>query len=64
MKTVINELPLLLQGVVVTLQISVLVIVAGSIIGIFGGSVSSMARCGCVHSCAPMSISSAVYRSW
>ena len=36
-KTVIQELPLLLQGVAVTLQISALVIVAGSIIGIFGG---------------------------
>jgi polar amino acid transport system permease protein len=37
MDSVIEELPLLLQGVVVTLQISVLVIFAGSIIGIFGG---------------------------
>ena len=37
METVIQELPLLLQGVAVTLQISVLVIVAGSIIGVFGG---------------------------
>jgi polar amino acid transport system permease protein len=37
MTTVIEELPLLLQGVAVTLQISVLVIVAGSIIGVFGG---------------------------
>ena len=37
MNTVIEELPLLLQGVAVTLQISVLVIIAGSIIGIFGG---------------------------
>jgi polar amino acid transport system permease protein len=37
LETVIQELPLLLQGVAVTLQISVLVIVAGSIIGIFGG---------------------------
>ena len=37
MTTVIKELPLLLQGVAVTLQISVLVIIAGSIIGIFGG---------------------------
>lgn len=37
MTTVIEELPLLLQGVAVTLQISVLVIIAGSIIGIFGG---------------------------
>ena len=37
MTTVIEELPLLLQGVAVTLQISVLVIVAGSILGIFGG---------------------------
>jgi polar amino acid transport system permease protein len=34
---VINELPLLLQGVVITLQISILTIVAGSIIGMFGG---------------------------
>jgi polar amino acid transport system permease protein len=37
MTAVIEELPLLLQGVAVTLQISVLVIIAGSIIGIFGG---------------------------
>ena len=37
MTAVIEELPLLLQGVAVTLQISVLVIVAGSIVGIFGG---------------------------
>jgi polar amino acid transport system permease protein len=37
METVIQELPLLGQGVVVTVQISVLVIAAGSIIGIFGG---------------------------
>lgn len=37
MATVIPELPLLLQGVVVTLQVSILVIVAGSIIGMFGG---------------------------
>jgi polar amino acid transport system permease protein len=37
MISVIEELPLLLQGVAVTLQISVLVIVAGSIVGIFGG---------------------------
>ena len=37
MDSVIEELPLLLQGVVVTLQISVLVILAGSIIGMFGG---------------------------
>src|SRR5262245_36942206 len=37
MQTVIDELPLLLQGVVVTLQISVLVIVAGSLIGMFTG---------------------------
>jgi polar amino acid transport system permease protein len=37
LETVIQELPLLLQGVAVTLKISVLVIVAGSIIGIFGG---------------------------
>jgi polar amino acid transport system permease protein len=37
MTTVIEELPLLLQGVAVTLQISVLVILVGSIIGVFGG---------------------------
>jgi polar amino acid transport system permease protein len=37
MQTVIEELPLLLQGVAITLQISVIVIVAGTIIGIFGG---------------------------
>jgi polar amino acid transport system permease protein len=37
MTTVIEELPLLLQGVAVTLQISALVIIVGSIIGIFGG---------------------------
>jgi polar amino acid transport system permease protein len=37
MQDVINELPLLLQGVVITLQISILVIVVGSIIGMFGG---------------------------
>jgi polar amino acid transport system permease protein len=37
METVIQELPLLGQGVVATVQISVLVIAAGSIIGIFGG---------------------------
>ena len=37
METVIQELPLLWQGVVVTVQISVLVIAAGSIIGMFGG---------------------------
>jgi polar amino acid transport system permease protein len=37
MQDVINELPLLLQGVIVTLQISALVIIAGSIIGMFGG---------------------------
>src|SRR5688572_10225594 len=37
MQTVIDELPLLLQGVVVTLQISALVIVAGSLIGMFCG---------------------------
>ena len=37
MQDVINELPLLLQGVVITLQISILTIVAGSIIGMFGG---------------------------
>ena len=37
MISAIDELPLLLQGVVITLQISVLVIIAGSVIGIFGG---------------------------
>ena len=37
MAVIIDELPLLLHGVVVTLQISVLVIVAGSIVGVFGG---------------------------
>ena len=37
MQTVIDELPLLLQGVVVTLQISALVIVAGSLIGMCCG---------------------------
>lgn len=37
MQTVIEELPRLLQGVAVTLQISVFVIVAGSLIGMFGG---------------------------
>jgi polar amino acid transport system permease protein len=37
MTAVIEEFPLLLQGVVITLQISVLVIVAGSIVGMFGG---------------------------
>jgi polar amino acid transport system permease protein len=37
MTTVIEELPLLLQGVAVTLQISVLVILVGSIFGVFGG---------------------------
>jgi polar amino acid transport system permease protein len=37
MTTVIEELPLLLQGVAVTLQISILVILVGSIIGVFGG---------------------------
>ena len=37
MTTVFQELPLLLQGVAVTLQISALVIAVGSIIGIFGG---------------------------
>jgi polar amino acid transport system permease protein len=37
MTTMFEELPLLLQGVAVTLRISVLVILAGSIIGIFGG---------------------------
>ena len=46
METVIQELPLLLQGVAVTLQISVLVIVAGSIIGIFGGLGCSTVRFG------------------
>jgi len=35
--SVIKELPLLLQGVAITLQISVLVIIVGSIVGIFGG---------------------------
>jgi polar amino acid transport system permease protein len=37
MQTIVNELPLLLRAVVVTLQISVLAIIAGSIIGMFGG---------------------------
>lgn len=37
MVTVIEELPLLLEGVAVTIQVSLLVIAAGSIIGIFGG---------------------------
>ena len=37
METVIQELPLLRQGVAITLQISVLVIAVGSIIGMFGG---------------------------
>ena len=37
MQTVIDELPLLLQGVAVTPQISALVIIAGSLVGIFGG---------------------------
>jgi polar amino acid transport system permease protein len=37
MTTVIEELPLLLQGVAVTLRISFLVIIVGSVIGIFGG---------------------------
>ena len=37
MTTVIQEFPLLWQGVVVTLQISVLVIAVGSIIGMLGG---------------------------
>jgi len=37
METVIQELPLLWQGVAVTLRISVVVIAVGSIIGIFGG---------------------------
>ena len=37
MTTVIEELPLLLQGVAVTLKISVLVILVGSIFGVFGG---------------------------
>ena len=37
MTAVIKEFPLLLQGVIITLQISVLVIIAGSIIGMFGG---------------------------
>jgi polar amino acid transport system permease protein len=37
MTAVIEEFPLLLQGVIITLQISVLVIVAGSIVGMFVG---------------------------
>ena len=37
MQTVIDELPLLLQAVVVTLQISMLVIAIGSLLGMFGG---------------------------
>ena len=37
METVIHELPVLMQGVAVTLQISILVIIAGSLIGMFGG---------------------------
>jgi polar amino acid transport system permease protein len=37
METITDELPLLLHAVAVTLQISALVIVAGSIVGIFGG---------------------------
>jgi polar amino acid transport system permease protein len=37
MISVVKELPLLLQGVVITLQISILVIIAGSLIGMFGG---------------------------
>jgi polar amino acid transport system permease protein len=37
MQTVIEELPLLLQGVAVTLQITVVVILAGSLLGLFGG---------------------------
>jgi polar amino acid transport system permease protein len=37
MQNVINELPLLRQAVALTLQISVLSIVAGSIVGTFGG---------------------------
>ena len=37
MQSVLKELPLLLQGVAITLEISILVIVAGSIIGMFGG---------------------------
>jgi polar amino acid transport system permease protein len=37
MQTVIEELPLLWQGVVVTLQISAIVIVVGSLIGMFAG---------------------------
>jgi polar amino acid transport system permease protein len=37
MQTVIDEFPLLLDGVAVTLQISALVILAGTIVGIFGG---------------------------
>ena len=37
MDTLICELPVLLQGVAVTLQVSVLVIIAGTLIGTFGG---------------------------
>ena len=37
MQVVIDNLPLLLRGLVVTLQISIVVIVAGSIVGTFGG---------------------------
>ena len=37
MQTVIDELPLLLQGVSITLQVSILVIIAGSIVGVFVG---------------------------
>ena len=37
METIVDELPLLLNGVVVTLQISVLVVLAGSVVGVFGG---------------------------
>jgi polar amino acid transport system permease protein len=37
MTAVVEEFPLLLQGVIITLQISVLVIVAGSIVGMFVG---------------------------
>ena len=37
MQTVTEELPLLLQGVAITLRISVLVIAAGTVAGTFGG---------------------------
>ena len=55
MTTVIEELPLLLQGVAVTLQISILVIIAGSIIGIFGGLGLLYGPPGCVRCSAAMS---------